>query len=47
MIKVIYDLLGELDDGEMRVSGLDRLLQYPEYSDVSQLQALLGTLEKK
>lgn len=47
VIKVIYDLLNELDDGEMRVSGLDRLLQYPEYSDMGQLQALLGTLEKK
>ena len=47
VIKVIYALLGELDDGEMRISGIDRLLQYPEYSDVSQLQELLGTLEKK
>jgi len=47
VIKVIYDLLGEANDGEMRISGLDRLLQYPEYSDVTQLQALLGTLEKK
>ncbi len=46
-IKTVYDLLGEMDDGEMRISGIDRLLQYPEYSDVSQLQELLGTLEKK
>ena len=46
-IKMVYDLLNETDSGEMRVSGIDRLLQYPEYSDVSQLQALLGTLEKK
>ena len=37
----------ELDEGEMRVSGIDHLLQYPEYSDVGQLQELLGTLEKK
>lgn len=47
VIKTIYELLSELDEGEMRVSGLDRLLQYPEYSDVGQLQQLLGTLEKK
>ena len=46
-IKVVYEMLRELDSGEMRVSGIDRLLQYPEYSDVSQLQELLGTLEKK
>ena len=37
----------EVNEGEMRVSGIDRLLQYPEYSDVGQLQELLGTLEKK
>ncbi len=47
VIKTIYGLLSELDEGEMRVSGIDRLLQYPEYSDVGQLQQLLGTLEKK
>ncbi len=47
VIKVIYNLLGELDEGEMKVSGINRLLQYPEYSDVGQLQELLGTLEKK
>lgn len=47
VIKTVYGLLSELDEGEMRVSGIDRLLQYPEYSDVGQLQQLLGTLEKK
>ncbi len=47
VIKVVYGLLSELDEGEMRISGIDRLLQYPEYSDVGQLQQLLGTLEKK
>ncbi len=46
-MKVVYGLLSELDQGEMRISGIDRLLQYPEYSDVGQLQELLGTLEKK
>lgn len=47
LVKAVYALLQELDNGEMRVSGLDRLLQYPEYSDVGQLQELLGALEKK
>ncbi len=46
-IKQIYEILGELDSGEMRVSGLDHLLQYPEYNDKTMLQELLGTLEKK
>lgn len=47
VVKVIYDLLGELDQGEMNVSGLNHLLQYPEYSDRGQFQELLGALEKK
>jgi heat-inducible transcriptional repressor len=47
IIKVIYELLNEMDQGEMKVSGLNHLLQYPEYSDVGQFQQLLGTLEKK
>ncbi|MBE6529374.1 MAG: heat-inducible transcription repressor HrcA [Ruminococcaceae bacterium] len=47
VIKVIYDLLNELDSGEVRVSGIDQLLQYPEYSDTQQFRALLGALEKK
>lgn len=47
MVKVIYDLLRELDQGEMKISGINHLLQYPEYSDMGQFQELLGALEKK
>ena len=47
VMKVVYDFLNELDAGEMRVSGIDHLLQYPEYSDTEQFRELLGTLEKK
>ncbi len=47
VIKVVYELLSELDQGEMKVSGINHLLQYPEYSDIGQFQELLGTLEKK
>ena len=47
VIKVIYDLLSDLDSGEVRISGIDQLLQYPEYSDTQQFRALLGALEKK
>ena len=31
----------------MKVSGINHLLQYPEYSDRGQFQELLGALEKK
>ena len=47
IIKCIYEVLHELDSGELKYSGVDRLLQYPEYSDTDQLRALIGSLESK
>lgn len=47
IIKIIYESMGELDDGDLKVSGMDRLLQYPEYSNKEHLRELLGVLESK
>ena len=47
IIKCIYEVLHELDSGELRYSGVDRLLQYPEYSDTDRLRNLIGSLESK
>lgn len=47
VIKSIYEVLSELDGGELKVNGLDRLLQYPEFSDAANLGELLGALERK
>jgi heat-inducible transcriptional repressor len=47
VMKIIYEMLSESDSGDLKVSGVDRLLQYPEYSDKEQLQGLLGALERK
>ena len=47
IIKIIYESMNELDGGDLRVSGMDRLLQYPEYSNKEQLRELLTTLENK
>ena len=47
VMKSIYEILGELDSGELKVSGLDRLLQYPEFSDADNLGELLGAFERK
>ena len=47
VMKSIYEVLSELDGGELKVSGLDRLLQYPEFSDTEGLGELLGALEQK
>ncbi len=47
VVKMVYEMTGESDSGDLKVSGVDRLLQYPEYSDKEQLQGLLGALERK
>jgi heat-inducible transcriptional repressor len=46
-VKCVYEVMSELDGGEMRLSGLNHLLKYPEYSDTQQLGQLLGTLESQ
>jgi len=46
-IKCIYEVMNEIDGGEMKLSGLNHLLKYPEYSDASHLGALIGTLESQ
>ena len=47
IIKIVYESMNELDGGDLKVSGMDRLLQYPEYSNKDQLRELLGALENK
>jgi heat-inducible transcriptional repressor len=47
VIKLIYETISESDRGELKVTGVDRLLQYPEYSDARELKGLLGALEQK
>ena len=47
IIKIIYESMNELDGGDLKVSGMDRLLQYPEYSNKDQLRELLGAFENK
>ena len=47
VVKVIYEAMNETGSGELKVTGVDRLLEYPEYSDTEQLKGLLGALEQK
>ena len=47
IIKIIYESMSELDGGDLKVSGMDKLLQYPEYSNKDQLRELLGAFENK
>ncbi|MBR7184662.1 MAG: heat-inducible transcription repressor HrcA [Clostridia bacterium] len=47
IIKCIYETMSELDGGDVRFEGINRLLQYPEYADVGRFKQLLGALEEK
>lgn len=46
-VKCVWEVMSEIDGGELRYSGLNHLLKYPEFSDTQQLGQLLGTLEDK
>ena len=46
-VKAVYEVMSELDGGEMKYSGINQLLKYPEYSDTQQFGQLLGTLENQ
>ena len=46
-IKVIYEAMSELDTADIKLEGVTKLLNYPEYSDVSKAKELLGVLEEK
>ena len=46
-MKELYSGIEEQSDGDLRVDGVDRLLEYPEYADTSRLRNLLGAIENK
>lgn len=46
-MKVLYETMSELDTADVKLDGVNKLLKYPEYSDVSNLQSLFGVLEEK
>lgn len=47
IIRAIYDAMSSFDSGNVSVEGVNRLLQYPEYSDIDQLREMLSLLENK
>ncbi|MBO7304556.1 MAG: heat-inducible transcription repressor HrcA [Clostridia bacterium] len=46
-VKVILETMSELDTADVKLDGINRLLQYPEYSNTEKLRGLLGMLEEK
>lgn len=47
IVRGVYDVLNKESEDELKFAGVDRLLQYPEFSDVSKFRQLLGAIEKK
>lgn len=45
IVRYICKALGEGNSANVRLSGLNHLLEYPEYSDSEKLRALLGKIE--
>ena len=46
-VKAIYETMNELDTADVRLEGITKLLQYPEYSDISDFRNLMEMLEEK
>ena len=47
IIKCIYDTVNEIDRGDVKVEQVNRLLDFPEYSNLSELRGLINMLEQK
>ena len=47
IIKCIYDTVNEIDQGDVKVEQVNRLLDFPEYSNLSELRGLINMLEQK
>ncbi len=46
-VKHICETMSEMDGGDLKFSGVNRLLEYPEYADAREFKELLGVLEEK
>jgi heat-inducible transcriptional repressor len=46
-VKAIYETMNELDTADVKLEGITKLLQYPEYSDMSDFRNLMGMIEEK
>jgi heat-inducible transcriptional repressor len=46
-MKYIWEMVSADSKGELKIDGVDRLLEYPEYSDVAKLKDMLGLMDRK
>ena len=47
LVKVVYDLIRRGDGAELKYEGVNRLLEYPEFSDTGKLKHLLEAFDNK
>lgn len=47
IIRVIYEMVGEGDEGELMFDGVNNLLNYPEYSSIDSVRDMLGLFDKQ
>ncbi len=47
IMRAFMEEIGTLNGGELTMEGMDKMLKYPEYSNLESLKGLLGLLEKK
>lgn len=46
-VKTIYEAMREIDNADIKIDGVNKLLRYPEYADVDKLRDLIGMMEEK
>ena len=47
LMTIIYDTMQEQGGSDLRVEGVNRLLQYPEYEDIDELRNMIALFEDK
>lgn len=47
LVKVVFDVMDRADEGDIRVEGVNRLLEYPEFADTKKFREILSVIEEK
>ena len=47
VVKAIYETIGKNEEADINFEGLNKLLEYPEFSNVEQMRRVIGMVEKK
>ena len=47
VIKSVYEVIGSAGSGDLRFEGVNKMLQYPEFSDIDRIREMFDVLENK